>query len=842
MCNNRIAILFLITSTLLGFNASAQSYPVSAYSFSQFAGTYSAVTGGTVFGNASSDDQDFVSLGGGTLGITAPSIGTGIPIGFNFNFAGTVYDRFGINNNGYIFLGQSALGSAAVNSDRGINHLPNYFPLNYTISSAPVILQNMICGFGNDLLQTANNSLRARLLGTTPNQTLVVQFNNFDIYNGSGGGGSSITFQIRLYETSNTIDVIYGTFSNLVDGPAQVGLRGTAAFYDFNMRDVNYNTSATSWSNSAIAPNINSALSYTTFAPSNGQIYRWTPPPPCSGAPASNTIVTTSTIVCPGYGVSTMSLANSYSVSGISYQWQSSTASSSGPFSSISNATLLTLVTPTANQTTWYQLTASCSSGGTTTMSPVQLQIAATTTNSVPYFEGFDGVNSSVNELPNCSWFRTSPSITTATNSTAPLSGVGYVIYDATNCISNVSSYLYSNGIQLYPGVTYSASIWYAKANSLQDIGLLFGTSQSSIGLTSISNINNPPYLSGNVYAPLTNTFQVSSPGLYYIAIKITNNCYGGIRFEDLAITIPCTQASGNAPTLLVTGPSTICEGQSANLVASGANSYFWSTGATTASISETPVNIGTYSVTGTNTLSGCSSTAVNQVSVNPLPIVSISTNTNSVCSGSSASLLASGALSYTWSNGANTASISLTPSTTTNYTVYGAGSFGCIGSASLLITVIPSPTITVVGNTLICAGGVTYQWSSNSFSSQATTINPAPLSTSLFTVASTAANGCVGIYTFPLSIDPCLGINSNNTRVNNVSVYPNPNNGEFTIELKNDLAKTIELMDVTGKVVLSATTNDDVIRLNINHLSNGMYHIKIKSNNAVDVLKVVKQ
>ena len=45
--------------------------------------------------------------------------------------------------------------------------------------------------------------------------------------------------------------------------------------------------------------------------------------------------------------------------------------------------------------------------------------------------------------------------------------------------------------------------------------------------------------------------------------------------------------------------------------------------------------------------------------------------------------------------------------------------------------------------------------------------------------------------------------------------------------------------MDVTGRVVLATTTANDLINLNINDLSNGIYHVKIKSNNAVEVLKV---
>ena len=62
----------------------------------------------------------------------------------------------------------------------------------------------------------------------------------------------------------------------------------------------------------------------------------------------------------------------------------------------------------------------------------------------------------------------------------------------------------------------------------------------------------------------------------------------------------------------------TICQGQSASFMAQGADSYKWSTMATTATISVSVA--GPYSVTGTSNSNGCSATATATLSVNPLP------------------------------------------------------------------------------------------------------------------------------------------------------------------------------------------------------------------------------
>ena len=76
-----------------------------------------------------------------------------------------------------------------------------------------------------------------------------------------------------------------------------------------------------------------------------------------------------------------------------------------------------------------------------------------------------------------------------------------------------------------------------------------------------------------------------------------------------------------------------------------------------------------------------------------------------------------------------------------------------------------------------------------------------------------------------------------------NVSVYPNPNNGEFNIDLTEIEGKTnIEVINTVGSIVLSKTVNSEqVVRLDIQNQPNGFYFIKITSGNKVKVEKVIK-
>ena len=151
-------------------------------------------------------------------------------------------------------------------------------------------------------------------------------------------------------------------------------------------------------------------------------------------------------------------------------------------------------------------------------------------------------------------------------------------------------------------------------------------------------------------------------------------------------------------PNIIITpNPSlSVCDGSSATLTASGGDSYLWSTGATTAQI--TVNSSATYSVTGTGS-NGCQNTASAAFTVNPLPTISISASSTSICAGDSVTLTASGAGaggSYLWSDGQSTAVITVTPGSTITYSVIGTDTNECSNTASQQITVTPLDVATV--------------------------------------------------------------------------------------------------------------------------------------------------
>jgi hypothetical protein len=80
-------------------------------------------------------------------------------------------------------------------------------------------------------------------------------------------------------------------------------------------------------------------------------------------------------------------------------------------------------------------------------------------------------------------------------------------------------------------------------------------------------------------------------------------------------------------------------------------------------------------------------------ITVNANPTITASSPNQTICQGQSAQLNASGATTYSWTGGGTGSQISVTPSTTTTYTVTGQVAGGCQGQSQITISVNPLPS-----------------------------------------------------------------------------------------------------------------------------------------------------
>ena len=148
-----------------------------------------------------------------------------------------------------------------------------------------------------------------------------------------------------------------------------------------------------------------------------------------------------------------------------------------------------------------------------------------------------------------------------------------------------------------------------------------------------------------------------------------------------------------------------ICKGSTVTLNGSGAVTYTWTNGITNGT-TFTPTATATYTVAGTDA-NGCKASATQTITLNPLPVISIrsSESNTGVCPGVSVLLVASGANAYTWTNnGATTATITVSPSVSTIYTVSGTDANGCSATQTSTVIIRPAPTATVNAPS-ICIG-----------------------------------------------------------------------------------------------------------------------------------------
>jgi hypothetical protein len=367
---------------------------------------------------------------------------------------------------------------------------------------------------------------------------------------------------------------------------------------------------------------------------------------------------------------------------------------------------------------------------------------------------------------------------------------------------------------------------------------------------------------SGTTFVTPTMTTS-SSPSVYTYYAESTGSC--GITF----VRVPVTVTVLPSPTISLSN-GVICNGSSFTLNATGASSFVWSTSGTTNSIVVTPSVTTVYSVTGTSTI-GCSASKAATVVVNPLPVVtvnsgsicsggsfqlvpsgaanynitggqslvsptvttsysvtgtstagctstlaavatvtvfntpSISVNSGSICMGSSFIMVPSGASTYTFSNGSATVS----PSTTTSYTLTGASTAGCLSTLAAVatVTVNANPTISVSNGT-ICegekfllnpSGAVNYTYSS--VSPQVT-----PTVNSTYTINGESAAGCKALATASVEVNACTGVSEKEPGVL-LLFFPNPTDGRFNIQGAEGVL--YRLTDITGRIVMEGRIND---------------------------------
>ncbi|MDP9202439.1 MAG: HYR domain-containing protein [Gemmatimonadota bacterium] len=185
-----------------------------------------------------------------------------VPIGFDFQFYGNVYDKLSIHYNGFVLFGPLPSGAQNFYLGDKIADLPNP--------------NNIIALAWNDWQsQKAPGSIRYETRGEAPNRRFILQFTAVPEY----GGNGKLTSQLVLSEGSNKV-TIYTTSMTVTSGGSKVtqGIEnstGTEAMYDSVQQPVlkTWSPRVRNWFNLA-----NDAIAFSPPAPNK---------PPVVFAPAN---------------------------------------------------------------------------------------------------------------------------------------------------------------------------------------------------------------------------------------------------------------------------------------------------------------------------------------------------------------------------------------------------------------------------------------------------------------------------------------------------------------------------------------------------------------------------
>lgn len=417
------------------------------------------------------------------------------------------------------------------------------------------------------------------------------------------------------------------------------------------------------------------------------------------------------------------------------------------------------------------------STGGTTandTVSPtVSTVYTVVGTDSLSGCSTTDSISITVNPLP-----------TLVTNATSLVSCAGDTI---TLTVNGADNYYWST-----TDTTSSIVVTPTSSTTYSVSGIILATgcfSSDTISLT----VNALPVVSASVAdsticAGDTTSVTANGAATYVWSTGGTNSTEYVAPTTNATYTVTGTDSSGcvaqatvsvnvnGLPTVTVSATdSTICAGESSTLTASGTNAYVWApSGNTNATEVVVPAATTTYSVTGTDSLTGCSSVATFDITVNPLPVVTVTLSVSTVC--------------------------------------------------------VDDGTLALTGGSP--AGGT---WSGNAVTGANFSPSTAGTGNQTITYSFTDGAGCTDSATATILVSQCVGVNENAT-CTNFTLFPNPANAEVVITWNSSVTvKQVAVTDVTGRVVMvEAANGGNSTTLHIAELPVGVYTVVVTEANGM--------
>lgn len=474
--------------------------------------------------------------------------------------------------------------------------------------------------------------------------------------------------------------------------------------------------------------------------------------------------VTGSSVTCNGASTGSATLAISGGSGNYSYTWTPSAQSTS--IATNLSAQIYTITANDLNNSCTTTKTIQILQPNALTLTPVANTPTACTGNSITLSAlttGGTGPAYTYTWLPS-----TVSSSMIATQATGGNYTYSVTSKDANNCsVSNTISVSFVNNPTV---TTISSTICIGQTATI-----------SASGATNY--LWNPSALTGS-------SISVSPAATTVYTVTGSNGaCSSTATATVLVNALPTPTALSNSP---------VCLNQPINFTGSGASTYTWTGPNSFSSTAQNPsiptaslVNAGNYTLTVTNA-NGCINNTVTNVVVNPLPVIVV--NNPVACLNTNFTLTATGGTAYAW-NGPNSYASNLqnppfsSASTTLNgnYTVMVTSAQGCTQTAVAIVSVVPLPTVSVVGTNTLCSqnfngspntviltssGASTFTWTlpagySASPNLNSNTITLTPIVTAVQSIATLSVMGSSGscsssaVYSVTVMPNPTIAVTS---------------------------------------------------------------------------------
>lgn len=563
-------LTFLFLFGFVSFNTVNAQLVATNYNYSESAGqTYTPITGGTVVASGV-----FLSVGAWpTINLST------LPTPFIFYYNGAAIQTVSVSDNGFVILG----GAVPV--------LP---AIATTVSpiSAATAYTGAIASYGINLVGVvATAEVRYEVIGTAPNRVFVAQYK--DVQRRSSLGvtyDGLMNMQIRLNETTNTIEVIYRDFPSSTSNVAvigQDGLRGVNNL-DYNGRRNNVNpiwtnatgTSPTAANNQGLGTQGTVGTGVILQGPLPGTQLVWTP---CF-APTG----ITTTLLGDNSTINISWTNPGYLPSG-GFDWEVNTTGVPGTGVFASGNTTLNLVTvgALASGTTYYIFVKpSCKTTWTASTPASVSPVCPAAT--IPYTQNFEGATVPVMPYCNSAIMVSGAPMVTVDHTITPFYGFASKNVTTQGALAQ-NTWYFTQAITITPadmvasGGSFRLSYKYGGSREQsffeQKMRVYFGTAASVAGMTTLLADHNSIKLS-----PINGVlnFTVAAAGTYYVGFNgYAIASQGYLQIDDINLDISSCKPPTGLTSGQITSNSAVIAWTSPAISPSSGYQYYVSTSST---------------------------------------------------------------------------------------------------------------------------------------------------------------------------------------------------------------------------------------------------------------------